>query len=652
MAEQKLPNNCLLKKTKDILEINLFKETLTKFDISGKCFLIVDKRGSIFINNYLNLTEVISKGIFSIDSIYKKRKPYKTFDAIYLVSGKKEILKIIFEEDFGKDRLYKSCHLFIIDEIKNDLYDYMAQKNFLKYIKSLKQVSIKYVTIDKNLFSFGDDKNYNSIYSLFEDNEEINNMNISSLFNICKALNIYPNIVYFNADKKCKFLAEKVNKELKNNFSKKKKEGILLITSRFIDFLAPIQFNAIYQNLLLESFKDKETKYCNKISLDKSPKNTYILDYKDELYNKYKYRFFYEVLNLVNEDVVEFKNSDVGKAITNLDKEMENAAKNLGKYKSYSQKLSQHINLCEKLNDIEKNRYLLELLDAQEAFISKKNNKGKNISEDNIISLIKENGNKFNKGDFKRLLCFIKYNFSEINLDKIYNILNLYVKFSQDDKKIINFFNSEKNQIDEQKLNDLNNDMISYREKTNYNTKEENDNKGNKSYAYIKESKLTTICDMVCKNKLPNGLFTFVEKPENLKIQKKKITTNFDNLINDSIEEENKQNLILFNLGGLSNYEISSLERGEYLGQYNMNLILGGNKVYNHEEYFNEVKDYINNKNIIKETEEKSDKNLEKKDSKINIDDKLSGSGSKEKMKKTGKNIKSNDDDTFDEDLK
>ena len=219
-------------------------------------------------------------------------------------------------------------------------------------------------------------------------------------------------------------------------------------------------------------------------------------------------------------------------------------------------------------------------------------------------------------------------------------------------KKIINFFNSEKNQIDEQKLNDLNNDIISYREKTNYNTKEENDNKGNKSYAYIKESKLTTICDMVCKNKLPNGLFTFVEKPENLKIQKKKITTNFDNLINDSIEEENKQNLILFNLGGLSNYEISSLERGEYLGQYNMNLILGGNKVYNHEEYFNEVKDYINNKNIIKETEEKSDKNLEKKDSKINIDDKLSGSGSKEKMKKTGKNIKSNDDDTFDEDLK
>ena len=52
MTEQKLPNNCLLKKTKDLLEINLFKDTLTKFDISEKCCLIVDTRGATFLNNF------------------------------------------------------------------------------------------------------------------------------------------------------------------------------------------------------------------------------------------------------------------------------------------------------------------------------------------------------------------------------------------------------------------------------------------------------------------------------------------------------------------------------------------------------------------------------------------------------------------------
>ena len=650
MTEQILPNNCLLKKTKDLLEINLFNETLTKFEISGKCCLIVDTRGAKFLNNYLSLTDIINKGIFSVDSIYKKRKPYKSFHVIYLISGNKDILKIIKDKDFGGHRLYKCCHLFLIDEITSDLYNYMAQKNFLKYIKSLKQVSIKYVTIDKNLFSYGDDNNFNSLYNLFEDIEEINNMNVSHLYNVCKALNTYPNIVYFNGDKKCKFLAEKLNKELKKSFAKKKKEGVLLITSRFMDFLAPIQFNAIYQNLLLESFKNKEVKYCNKINVNKNDNstNTYILDYKDELYNKYKYRFYYEVMNLVNEDVIEFKNSDIGKAIANYDEEMEAAAKNYGKYKSYSQKLSEHITLCEKLRDLGNNRHLVELLDAQEIIMSKTNNKGKNISEDDIISLIKDKKNKFNKEDFKRLLCFIKYNYSEINIDNIYNILNT----SQNDKSIINFFNSSENHIDFKKLNDLDNSIISYREKTNYNTREENDNKGNKSYAYIKECKLTTICDMCCKGKLPNNLFTFVEKPENLIIQKKNILTNFGNLISGSNEEEKKQNLILFNLGGLSNYEISSLERGEYLGQYNMNLILGSNKVYNYEEYFEEIKNYNKRKDLIKKCEEKNDnEKYGKKDSKIDINDLYSGNGSKEKMKKNDNNYK-NDDDTFEEDMK
>ena len=85
--EYKLQNNCLLKKTKDKIEINIFKEILNKFGISGKCFLIVDNRGSHFISNFLSLTEVLNSGIVSVESLYLKRKPYKTYSAIYIISG-------------------------------------------------------------------------------------------------------------------------------------------------------------------------------------------------------------------------------------------------------------------------------------------------------------------------------------------------------------------------------------------------------------------------------------------------------------------------------------------------------------------------------------------------------------------------------------
>lgn len=663
MSEQKLPKNCLLKKTRDLIEIKLLQNIIKKFNLNLKCCLILDKRGAILLNNFLSLTEVLNNGILSIDSIYKKRQKYKSYSAIYLISGKKSILNKIMEEDFidEENRWYKNCHLFIIDDISDELYDYMANKKFLKYIKTLKQISIKYVTMDKNIFSFGDDINFNSIYNLFIDNNEINNLNISKLFNICQALNIYPNILYFNLDKKCKLLAENLNKKLKKFFAQKKKSGILLITSRFIDYLAPLQFSTIYQNLLLESFKDKTTKYCNKIIIQKDKKTaSYILDYKDELYNKYKYRYFYEVSNLVNDDLKDFKNSEVGKAIGNIENEMVSAAQNFLKYKSYSQKIAQHIELCLLLRDILNNRHIMDLLNTQEIIISKLNEKGKKISDNDIISLINKNKDKFNKNDLLRLICLIKYECPDIDTERIYN----NIKLLPNEKKIIDFINKEENLVNQRKLDELNKSIIEYRERTNYYTKEENDNKENKRYNYIKESKLTTICDMCCKDKLPNDLFTFIERPENLKFQKKKYNINLDNIINEDNEEENEQNLILFNIGGLSNYEISSLERGVFLGQYNMNLILGGNKIYNHEEYLSEIKDFIEKKNNIVRIEEKDDmpklkiENKEMKDSKIEISDSISyeEKGSKEKMKKKGKKnfVKKPQDETheFEEDMK
>ena len=55
------------------------------------------------------MTEVLNNGIICIDSIDKKRKPYKSYNAIYLISGKKEVIQKIMKEDFAnnKKRLYK-----------------------------------------------------------------------------------------------------------------------------------------------------------------------------------------------------------------------------------------------------------------------------------------------------------------------------------------------------------------------------------------------------------------------------------------------------------------------------------------------------------------------------------------------------------------
>ena len=673
MFEPKLPSNSLLKKTKDIISLKIFKEILKS--LKDKYILIVDKRGSYFLNNFFTLTEIIDMGIISIESIYFERKPYPNNEAIYIISGCEESINNI-SNDFikEKNRLYKACHIFTLDAINDDLINLILQKeqnNFYKYIKTLKQIMINFIPIDKNTFSFGNDNNFNCFYNLYdnEKNKITTEITIDKLVSVCESLDNYPNIAYFSPDKYCKLIAEKVNTELKQYFTKKKnlkKNGILLITTRYIDFLAPIQFGLIFQHTILESLKKKDDKYINKASYTYKIKENdkevekekeIILNYKNEVYNKYKNMPIDEVLQKGDEELKAFLNSDTGKLhkIENDDKneiDLGFAINNVSKYHYNVNLFSQLINMSKQVDTILKSRNIMSLIEVQKELISKINHKGKKIPDKEIVSLIKDNKDLFKKDDLIRILCFIKYQYPKISTeDLINNIESGKIKLSETDKKIINFFDKGKCLKNPDIIDQLEDLIISYREENNYDTKEEKENENDKRYPYVKESKLTTLCDMCGKNKLPKAFFSFVEKPENL--PEKKVNINlglFGNNKNDDDEEDekSKQNLILYNIGGLSNYEIASLEKGVDAGHWGLNLILGANKIYNYKEYFIELNNYMKGnigiKKIVEEMPEeikkiKNQKNKDKPQIYIENSEISSGNGgkySKEKLNKKG----------------
>lgn len=672
MFEPKLPSNSLLKKTKDIISLKIFKEILKS--LKDKYILIVDKRGSYFLNNFFTLTEIIDMGIISIESIYFERKPYPNNEAIYIISGCEESINNI-SNDFikEKNRLYKACHIFTLDAINDDLINLILQKeqnNFYKYIKTLKQIMINFIPIDKNTFSFGNDNNFNCFYNLYdnEKNKITTEITIDKLVSVCESLDNYPNIAYFSPDKYCKLIAEKVNTELKQYFTKKKnlkKNGILLITTRYIDFLAPIQFGLIFQHTILESLKKKDDKYINKASYTYKIKENdkevekgkeIILNYKNEVYNKYKNMPIDEVLQKGDEELKAFLNSDTGKLhkIENDDKneiDLGFAINNVSKYHYNVNLFSQLINISKQVDTILKSRNIMSLIEVQKELISKINHKGKKIPDKEIVSLIQDNKDLFKKDDLIRILCFIKYQYPKISTeDLINNIESGKIKLSETDKKIINFFDKGKCLKNPDIIDQLEDLIISYREENNYDTKEEKENENDKRYPYVKESKLTTLCDMCGKNKLPKAFFSFVEKPENL--PEKKVNINlglFGNNKNDDEEDEkSKQNLILYNIGGLSNYEIASLEKGVDAGHWGLNLILGANKIYNYKEYFIELNNYMKGnigiKKIVEEMPEeikkiKNQKNKDKPQIYIENSEISSGNGgkySKEKLNKKG----------------
>ena len=621
MTNNTLPINSLKNKTIELFQKEMIEDIIINNQLNCKCLLIMDNISSNLISKYISFSEIINSGIFSIDSIYKKRKPYKSFGAIYLISSNENTIKLVLN-DFKseKKRLYKWCFLFSINKIRDNIIELLLNKKFIRRIKALKEINISYIPLDKNLFYFGPKKNYNSLYHLFtneNNNKTINKIDIEKICSICKVTKTYPNIIYFIHDPICKILAIKINKKLKKYFEKIKieKNGILLLISRKLDIISPIQFDLTYGHLLFELYKNYNKKEENaiKINLEGKDQNI-ILNYNDVLYEKYKVMDLSQLMINLNKDIELFMQSDMAKLEKreNLNiEEMNTAVKNISEYKYLSPLYSRHLKIVEDINKKSIERNIMKIIDLQSTIISGANYKGKKKGANHILKKITENKNNFKKNDFMRLLCIIKYYNKESDINNLINIIESdLIKFNDNEKNIINFFSIENTKINEEILKNFDKYIILHRNKYKYNTQEEIENKKDKRYLCIKESKITTICDMLSKNEIPKDLFEYLEPPSN-NINYENIKINIFNENNIKKDDKEKQNLIIYNIGGMSNYEISSLEKSNEIGQFNFNIIYGSNNIYNYEEYFNEIKEYLEGKNgIINENENEEELNI------------------------------------------
>ena len=626
MLKRPIPKQCLKGSINELFLTDIIHNILEKYNCSGKCIIILDEKSSHLISTYFSMTDIISQGIFSVELITKDRKPFGSYDAIYIVSNTNESINLIVKdfdynsEDFQHFNFYKHCHLFLIDPIERNknIYESLLNEFFLRRIKTFKEIFLDFTALDKNLYYFGTEYNFNPIYQIFcvNDNTLQNNICIKKLYSICLVTKTYPNIIYFVHDPSCKYIAENLNKRLETyfaNHNKNAKNGILLITSRLLDLPAPIQFDMNYGHLLFEKFKSNSDPDKKAINIDlkgKGQKQNIILDHNDILYNKYKKYSFYDVLNILPNDFQTFNESDVAKVnkINNIDSlnEMNDAVKNFSEYQYKTRLFSQHLDLAQHIRDSNKKRNLQNLVDLQSTIMSGATPKGKRLKTSELNEMLMENVNFFEPSDLLRLLELIRYYNPDNDINELAeNINNL--SLSESDLKLIEYFTQERSLIEEDAMKRINKEVILFRNKYKYNTSEEKENKSDKRYLCVKESKLTTICDMCCKNELPKKDFEYMDKAKLLNNPGYQKEYKANTLIeNQDLDLESKMplnidNLILFNVGGISTYEIASLEKAYKNKQFNMNIIYGSNQIYNHEEYIKYIQDYFKgNSGIVK----------------------------------------------------
>ena len=623
MQKKNLPKQSLKGSILDLFTSDIIQDILESYNCSGQCVLILDEKSSHLISNYFTMADLISKGIFSIELLRKLRKPFETYQAIYIISNTPESIDLLVKDfDYNSDdkehfSFYKNCHVYLIDPLtKNrNIFNSMMNEYFLRKIKTFKEIFFDFIALDRNLYYFGEEYNFNPIYQLFflQDNQLQNNICIKKLYSICLMTQTFPNIIYFIHDANCKYIAENLSQKLETYYTNQKKivkNGTLLITSRLLDLPGPIQFDLNYDHLLFESYKnnsDSEKKMIN-IDLQGNGKKKIILDHNDILYDKYRLLNIYDVLNTLPTDLDKFNSSDIAKInkVSQMESlnEMDQAIKNFNDYQYMTRLFSQHLDIAKRVNENCQKRNIMNLVDLQSTIMAGQDDNGSKVPIQELNSRISKNKEHFTKSDIMRLLFLMRYYNPDNDINEITDNMSNKMNITGDNLKMIEFFSPERCSIDENVMNRLNREIILFRGRNKYSNLN-SENRKDKRYICVRESKLTTLCDMYCKNELPEEDFTYVIKPKlmnankinkkykaNILIQNQDLDLQSENMLNID-------NLIVFNVGGLSTYEISSLEKGIKNKQFNMNLIYGSNQIYNHEEYLRYIDDYFKGKSGI-----------------------------------------------------
>ena len=623
LPKKNLPNNSLKGSVINLFKSDIVQDIIESYNCSGKCILILDEKSSHLISNYFTMADLISKGIFSIELLRKLRKPFETYQAIYIISNTPESIDLLVKDfDYNSDdkehfSFYKNCHVYLIDPLtKNrNIFNSMMNEYFLRKIKTFKEIFFDFIALDRNLYYFGEEYNFNPIYQLFflQDNQLQNNICIKKLYSICLMTQTFPNIIYFIHDANCKYIAENLSQKLETYYTNQKKivkNGTLLITSRLLDLPGPIQFDLNYDHLLFESYKnnsDSEKKMIN-IDLQGNGKKKIILDHNDILYDKYRLLNIYDVLNTLPTDLDKFNSSDIAKInkVSQMESlnEMDQAIKNFNDYQYMTRLFSQHLDIAKRVNENCQKRNIMNLVDLQSTIMAGQDDNGSKVPIQELNSRISKNKEHFTKSDIMRLLFLMRYYNPDNDINEITDNMSNKMNITGDNLKMIEFFSPERCSIDENVMNRLNREIILFRGRNKYSNLN-SENRKDKRYICVRESKLTTLCDMCCKNELPEEDFTYVIKPKlmnankinkkykaNILIQNQDLDLQSENMLNID-------NLIVFNVGGLSTYEISSLEKGIKNKQFNMNLIYGSNQIYNHEEYLRYIDDYFKGKSGI-----------------------------------------------------
>ena len=593
--------------------------------------LVVDNYSAKVLSSYLTMSDLLNRGIFTVELITNKRNRFPNYGVIYFISPtQKSISKLI--EDFSnlKRPKYNRAYIFFTHRLPENLLEMLVTDGVIKRTMVLKELNLSFFTKEENVFDF----DWESGLKIFNCSEENQNKMLQSicdrLFTVLTTLNIHPYIQYQGSSHLCKILGQKIEDIFTNNkFCKNlKKEGILLLTDRSIDVTTPLLHDYNYRSLIYDLMEVKN----NTINLNNKK---IVLSDDNELWKNYKLLHIAEVFQKLSKDFDDFQKSDLSKIgkNSNMDSfsDMANALTNMSSYRIKTNQLSSQIHLAEELNKIYKNNHIYEIIELEQDIVSGVNDGGK-INNRDIFKNFTITKSKLNnqREDFIRILLTL---YTSLSIDeKDFNFLS--GKLTEEESGVlggmtkIGFNPQSSGKKNERRKNNIIREKISL--------------VGEKiakkvTFSSLRSSpNIAILAEQASNYLLDREQYPYInwDREDLPKVEKKFGTKNlFDTDSNKEADLSELEPMIIFNIGGLAYNEITSLEKLQNNNTINHRIYIGSTGVMNAKEYMKQLRE-INDEFSKEIGKDCLDDEMEEEDDKLikNSDNKKKGNNDKEKI--------------------
>jgi len=361
----------------------------------------MDKVTTKVMSYSCKMADITEEGISVVEDLNRRRQPFPAMEAVYFIQPSKENVITFMSDMAGKSPLYKKAYVFFSSPISKDLVSHIKRDtSILSRIGSLREMNLEYFCIDSQGFSTDHEM---ALEQLFGENNENSrdyevclNTVASRLATVFASLKEFP-VVRFRAARSAMdatttttfrdLIPTKLAAALWNSLVKYKstvpkfpqtETCDLLIVDRSIDQIAPVIHEWTYDAMCHDLLNMEGNKYVYEITTQsgKMEKKEVLLEEHDPVWSELRDLHFGDASMRLHDKMSQFglKNKAaqirLGRDGNELStRDMQKMVQALPQYSDQLDKLSLHIDIAAKLNEIIKVNGLRDIGHLEQDFV-------------------------------------------------------------------------------------------------------------------------------------------------------------------------------------------------------------------------------------------------------------------------------------------